>query len=185
MTHICVSELTIIGSDNGLSPDRRQAIIWTNAGILLIRPWETNFSEISIEILTFSFKKMRLKVSSAKWRPFCLNVLTFLIVVLYEITWTNNERIVLHCIALHCTVLYCTVLYCTVLYCVVLHDTARNYIIMQSCLLFINNTCRLAGFKLSIFVKLFNSVRMLLISPLHCSYVRNDILRIYRRPWLK
>ena len=37
-THICVSELTIIGSDNGLSPERRQAIIWTNAGILLIGP---------------------------------------------------------------------------------------------------------------------------------------------------
>ena len=35
VTHICVSRLTIIGSDNGLSPDRRQAIIWTNAGILL------------------------------------------------------------------------------------------------------------------------------------------------------
>ena len=31
VTHICVSKLTIIGSDNGLSPDRRQAIIWTNA----------------------------------------------------------------------------------------------------------------------------------------------------------
>ena len=38
VTHICVSKLTIIGSDNGLSPGRRQAIIWTNAGILLIRP---------------------------------------------------------------------------------------------------------------------------------------------------
>ena len=36
MTHICVDNLTIIGSDNGLSPGRRQAIIWTNAGILLI-----------------------------------------------------------------------------------------------------------------------------------------------------
>ena len=34
MTHICVSDLNIIGSDNGLSPGRRQAIIWTNAGIL-------------------------------------------------------------------------------------------------------------------------------------------------------
>ena len=73
-THICVSKLTIIGSDNGLSPDRRQAIIWTNDGILLIRPLGTNFSEISIEILTFSFKKMRMKVSSAKWRPFCLGL---------------------------------------------------------------------------------------------------------------
>ena len=36
-THICVSNPIIIGSDNGLSPERRQAIIWTNAGVLLIR----------------------------------------------------------------------------------------------------------------------------------------------------
>ena len=48
--HICVNKLTIIGSDNGLSPGRRQAIIWTNAGILLIGPLGTNFSEILIEI---------------------------------------------------------------------------------------------------------------------------------------
>ena len=74
VTHICVSKLTIIGSDNGLSPGRRHAIIWTNAGIMLIRPLGTNFSEILIEIITFSFKKMRLKVSSAKWRPFCLGL---------------------------------------------------------------------------------------------------------------
>ena len=72
VTHICVSKLTINGSDNGLSPDRCQAIIWTNAGILLIGPLGTNFSEISIKILTFSFKKMWLKVSSAKRWPSCL-----------------------------------------------------------------------------------------------------------------
>ena len=78
MTHICVNKLTIIGSDNCLSPDRRQAIMWTNAGILLIRPSGTNFSEILIAIDVFSFKKIYLKMSSAKWRPFCLglNVLT-------------------------------------------------------------------------------------------------------------
>ena len=77
VTHICVGNLTFIGSDNGLSPDRHQAIIWTNAGILLIGPLGTNFSEILIEILTYSFKKIRLNVSSVKWRPFCrgLNVL--------------------------------------------------------------------------------------------------------------
>ena len=74
VTHICVSKLTIIGSDNGLSPGRRQAIIWTNAGILLIGPLGANFCEILMEILTFSFKKMRFKVSSAKWRPFCLGL---------------------------------------------------------------------------------------------------------------
>ena len=70
VTHICVGKLTIIGSNNGLSPRRRQAIIWTNAGIVLIGPLGTNFSEISIGIQTFSFKKMQLKMSSAKWRPF-------------------------------------------------------------------------------------------------------------------
>ena len=45
VTHItiCVSELTTIGSDNGMSPDRRQAIIWTNVGILWIRSLETKF----------------------------------------------------------------------------------------------------------------------------------------------
>ena len=76
--NICVSELTSIGSDNGLSPGRRQAIIWNNAGLLLNEPLGTNFSEISIRIQTFSFKKMHLNMSSAKWRPFCLglNVLT-------------------------------------------------------------------------------------------------------------
>ena len=50
VTHICVNELTIIGSDNGLSPSRRQAITLTNDGILLIGPLGTNFSEILIEI---------------------------------------------------------------------------------------------------------------------------------------
>ena len=76
--HIGVSDLIIIGPDNGLLPGQRQAIIRTNAGILLIRPLRTNFSEILFEILIFSFKKMRLKVLSVKWRPFCLglNVLT-------------------------------------------------------------------------------------------------------------
>ena len=89
VTHICVSKLTIIGSDNGLSPGRRQAIIKTNAGILLIRPLETNFSEISIEILLFSFKKMRLKVSSAKRWPFCLD-LNVLMVCVYSLTLDSD-----------------------------------------------------------------------------------------------
>ena len=57
VTHLCVSKLTIIGSDNGLSPGRRQAIIWTNAGILLIRLLGINFNVMLIEILTFSFMK--------------------------------------------------------------------------------------------------------------------------------
>ena len=74
VTQICVGRLTIIGSYNGLSPGRRQAIIWTNAEILFIGPLGTKFSEILIEIHTFSFKKIHLKMSSAKWRPFCLGL---------------------------------------------------------------------------------------------------------------
>ena len=76
VTHICVNKLTIFGSDDGLSPGRRQAIIWTNAAILLIWTFRTNLSEIFKEMHTFSLKKIHLKMSSGKWRPFCpgLNV---------------------------------------------------------------------------------------------------------------
>ena len=55
---------------------RRQAIIWTNAGILLIGPLGTNFNEIVIKIYTFLFKKMHLKIQSGKWQPFCLGLNT-------------------------------------------------------------------------------------------------------------
>ena len=70
VTHICVSKLGIIGSNNGLSPGRRQAIICINGVILLIA---TNINEILIEIYTFSFKKMMAILS----RPQCLNILWF------------------------------------------------------------------------------------------------------------
>ena len=92
VTNICASQLTIIGADNGmyatvnwvsigwdngLSPFQCQAIIWTNAGMFLIGTLGTNFSEILSEIHEFSFKKMHLKMLSAKWPPFgvSLNVL--------------------------------------------------------------------------------------------------------------
>ena len=61
VTHICVGTNTNIGSDNGLSPGRRQAIIWTNAGILLIGPLRTNLSWILSEIHTFHSRKCILK----------------------------------------------------------------------------------------------------------------------------
>ena len=67
---ICVSKLTVICWDNGLSPGRRQAIIWTNAGKLLIRTLATNLSGILSEIRAVSWKKQYLKMSSAKWRHF-------------------------------------------------------------------------------------------------------------------
>ena len=87
MTHICVGKLTILGSDNGLSPGRRQAIIWTNALISLIGPFGTNFSEILIGIHTFSFKEMQMKMASAKWRPFCLGLSEL-------IPWLHHHNII-------------------------------------------------------------------------------------------
>ena len=79
VTHICIGNLTIIGSDKGLASGRCQAIIWTNAGILLIGHSGTNFNEIFSEIVIFSLKKICLNVLSMKWRPFflSLNVLNY------------------------------------------------------------------------------------------------------------
>ena len=53
VTHVCVSKLIIIGSDNALSPGWCHAIIWTNPGIFLNGPLGTNFREILIEIHAF------------------------------------------------------------------------------------------------------------------------------------
>ena len=80
VTHICVSKLTIVGSDNGLSPCRCQSIIWTNAGILLIWTSGTNFSEILSEIHEFSFKKMAFEnivceMASILSRRKCVNMI--------------------------------------------------------------------------------------------------------------
>ena len=77
VTHICVGKLTIFGSDNGLSPGQRQAIIWTSAGILLIGPLGTNFSEILIKFKHFhsrkSIWKCRLRSGVHLSRPQCVN----------------------------------------------------------------------------------------------------------------
>ena len=57
VTHIIVSKLTSIGSDNGLLPGRRKAIIWTSDALLLTKPLGRNVNEILIKIQHFSFKK--------------------------------------------------------------------------------------------------------------------------------
>ena len=77
MTHICVGKLIIIGSDNGLSPDRRQAIIWTNAGILLIGPLETNQWNLDRNSYAFiqenAFEDAVWKMAAILPRPQCVN----------------------------------------------------------------------------------------------------------------
>ena len=84
--YICIGNLTIIGSDNGLLPGRHQAIIWTNAGLLLIPPLGTNFNEILIGIHTFSFKENEFEndmcnMAAIMSRPQCVNW-----------QWTNTRR---------------------------------------------------------------------------------------------
>ena len=59
---------------NGLSSGWRQAIIWINAGILLISPLGTNFGEILIKIHISSFKYMHLKLLSGTSHPSCLGL---------------------------------------------------------------------------------------------------------------
>ena len=65
------------------SPGRRQAVIWTNSGILLIGTLGTNFSEIVSEIHTFSCMKMRLKnvvceMEAILSQPPCVNVMAWI-----------------------------------------------------------------------------------------------------------
>ena len=93
VTHICVNKLTIIGSDNGLSPGRHQANIWTDAGILLIEPLETNFSEILSGIHTFSFKKMHLKMLSGKCQPFYLGLNVLRVKLLWSLRQTYHTGV--------------------------------------------------------------------------------------------
>ena len=83
-----VSKLTITDSDNGLSPDRRQAIIWTNAGLLVIGPLGANFSGMLIEIYRVSVKKHAFENVVWQWPPFCLgfHVLTRLLYII-GIVW--------------------------------------------------------------------------------------------------
>ena len=82
VTHICVGKLTIAGS----APSHYLNQCWNIVNWTL----GTNFSEILIEINTFSFKKMHLKISSRRWRPFCLglNVLNHY--------WVNVSHMQLH-----------------------------------------------------------------------------------------
>ena len=58
------------GSDNGLSPGQRQAIIWTNAGILLIGPLEAIVSEISINYCLILILENAFHDDVIKWKHY-------------------------------------------------------------------------------------------------------------------
>ena len=78
MTHLCVSKITIIGSDNGLSPGRK-AIIWTNAGTLLISnlrskvKWNLKKKKSYIFIQENAFENVVREMAANLYRPQCIN----------------------------------------------------------------------------------------------------------------
>ena len=74
VTHIYVSRLTITGSDNGLSPGRRQAITWTNAVMLFNWTLRNKFKWIHNRNLYISIQENVFEMSYRKWRPFCLGL---------------------------------------------------------------------------------------------------------------
>ena len=63
--------LVIIGRADGFLPVWHQAITWTIADLMPIEPLRTHLNEIWIKLQWFQFKKMHLKLLSAKWQPFC------------------------------------------------------------------------------------------------------------------
>ena len=73
----CVSKLTIIGSDNGLSPRRHQAIIWINAGILKLDPWEQISVKFQSQLKHFhlenALENVVCEMASILSRPQCVN----------------------------------------------------------------------------------------------------------------
>ena len=104
VTQKCVSKLTIIGSDNCLAPDRWQAITWTNAGILLIGPSGTGFSEILIEIHTFSFKKIHLEMVANLSQPQCVKP-SYLYIMGIPLLIRQYLYIEIRCCCLHWNIL--------------------------------------------------------------------------------
>ena len=72
VTHIWVGKLTTIGANNDASPGRRQAIIWTNVGILLIGPFNPN---ILIQEKTFESVFCEMMVILSRSR--CVKLLWF------------------------------------------------------------------------------------------------------------
>ena len=111
MPHICIRNWLTIGSGKGLSPVWCQTIAWTNVGLLPIRLLGTNFSEIQIRILSFSFKIMHFKLLFAKMAAnlsrvtlvMALRAVLALCCFSHFITLMSNEHHgILHNWQLHC-----------------------------------------------------------------------------------
>ena len=95
-------QMCLVGSDNDLSPIWRQAIIWTNADQLLIRPKGTKFSQILIEIWTvfihknaFEFRKCQ------RWWPFCIYLNMLNLILLGASDWWSEKLHQYICLCIH------------------------------------------------------------------------------------
>ena len=75
VTHVCVSELNTIGSGNGLSPERHQAIIWTSAGMLLIGPLRALNQSSNIFNHENALENVVCQMASILSRPQCVKKL--------------------------------------------------------------------------------------------------------------
>ena len=82
LTHICVSELIVIGSDNGLSPGWRQAIIWTNAGNIVNKlQWNFNWNS-NIFFQENVFESVVCEMLAMLSRPQCVYSVGYLTVLM-------------------------------------------------------------------------------------------------------
>ena len=92
--HKCVNKPTSIGSDNGLSPGRRQAIIWTNVGMLInIGPLGTKPSKIFVKILYIAiqengFENIVWKMAAILSWPQCVKHWCCVIVIVNYLVWS-------------------------------------------------------------------------------------------------
>ena len=74
---MCIDKLTIIVSDNGLLPGQHQAIIWVNAGILLVGHLGTNLWNVNRNFYRFiqenAFENIVGKMAAILSQPQCVN----------------------------------------------------------------------------------------------------------------
>ena len=61
----------IFGLDSSLPPVWHQAVVWTNAGLLLARPMERRFSEILIKEYIVHAREIDLEMLSEKGQSAC------------------------------------------------------------------------------------------------------------------
>ena len=179
VTHICVNKLTIIGSDNGLSPGRRQAIIWTNAGILLIDTlgnklqWNLN-RNLNIFIQENAFENVVWKMAAILSRPQCVKHVNDRQWKTGRSTGSYMNRYIL---IEHISIL-CNYVYRYVCICVDMHAraSAHMYIYVWVCIITHNLKCMLQHVMILPPTLLFIYIWIILYPK---TTVRDDFNNIY------